>query len=344
VIVEPARESLPKVRLSTDVEEGNIRIREFAAEDYPALATIHNAIYPTTPTTEDECRERDLRRSPSSKHGRWVAVHDGRVVGVAQHLQVSGDGEPLILAVGVNVLPRFDQQEVLAALYGCVSEAAEPLLPIALEAYGCDNRPGYLEFLAGRGFQEYLRECDFELEVVSFDPTPFAGLEDELRSRGIELEAVSALTGDPERDRKLHLLYWDLFRDVPGEEDAKPTEFETWQRDYLNSPHALPEGYFVARRGDVYVGQTNLWKTEDAEVLYQKLTGVLPAYRRRGIALALKTRGIAFAESRRIRSIRTSNVAENRSMIAVNRRLGYRPLAEWSFLRRPCTQSSSPMS
>ena len=53
------------------------------------------------------------------------------------------------------------------------------------------------------------------------------------------------------------------------------------------------------------------------------LTGVLPAYRRRGIARALKLRLHAWARSTGVREIHTTVTSANPAMLALNDALGY---------------------
>ncbi len=57
---------------------------------------------------------------------------------------------------------------------------------------------------------------------------------------------------------------------------------------------------------------------------FSQMTGVLPAYRGRGIGQALKLLTIRFAKQNGQRSIKTINDVSNAPMIAVNEKLGFR--------------------
>ncbi len=67
-------------------------------------------------------------------------------------------------------------------------------------------------------------------------------------------------------------------------------------------------------------------------------TGVLRAFRGRGIGLMLKRQSLARAAAAGITQVVTHNDDTNAPMLAINRRLGYRPLAtsNW-WLREPDT-------
>ena len=64
------------------------------------------------------------------------------------------------------------------------------------------------------------------------------------------------------------------------------------------------------------------------------ITGVLPAWRRRGIALALKQAQIDAPRARGLTRLRTENALDN-PMRLVNERLGYRRDVDWLHLLGP---------
>ena len=96
-----------------------------------------------------------------------------------------------------------------------------------------------------------------------------------------------------------------------------------WERSNL-----VQDAWYVALDRGKYVGMTELWSNQaDPELFDIGVTGVLRPHRRRGIAMALKLRGIEFAQRRGIRELRTWNALDNGAILAVNRQLG--------FVRRP---------
>jgi len=59
------------------------------------------------------------------------------------------------------------------------------------------------------------------------------------------------------------------------------------------------------------------------DVYYNNLTGVHRDYRGRGLALAVKLKGIEYAKRRGAKSVLTHNDSTNERMLAVNRKMGY---------------------
>ena len=103
---------------------------------------------------------------------------------------------------------------------------------------------------------------------------------------------------------------------------ATPRPFADWMIDNVDGPNAAPDAYFIALDGARLVGCTSVTREGDDTVRIA-LTGVLPAYRRRGIARALKLRLHAWARSAGIREIHTTVTSLNPAMLALNDALGY---------------------
>jgi GNAT superfamily N-acetyltransferase len=102
----------------------------------------------------------------------------------------------------------------------------------------------------------------------------------------------------------------------------------------LYDPAAAPGAFFVAVEGTEggghYVGYTYHRRfPDDPTKLRIAQTGVRKGYRRRGIGLALKLRGIAYARDEGYRLLRTVNESNNRGILEINQRLGFARLPAW---------------
>jgi len=307
----------------------SLRIRSFTPEEYPVLCAIANAIEPEYPTSEEELRYDDEHRDPKCRFQRWMAEWDGVTVAFGDYVQSAGMYHPQKFSVGVSVHPEFQGRGIGSTLYRHVMEALEPFDPILLRAGVREDRARAVRFLQDRGYREVMREWESRLDSAAFDPTPFAGVEEGVRARGVEIRILRELESDPGRDRKLYELDFLLEQDVPATDVKTQPEFEPWVRRSLEHPCALPDAWFVAVHNGAYVGYSNLWASQAGEMLYTGLTGVRREYRRQGIALALKLRAVRYAQEQGGREVRTWNEVRNEGMLAINQRLGFVRQPAW---------------
>ncbi|MBX0327418.1 GNAT family N-acetyltransferase [Oscillochloris sp. ZM17-4] len=308
-------------------------IRPFSGgdADYAAAVDVVNAVFPEYPDTVDEWRFGDANRPAHIKMERWLAELDGATVAYGNYHQFEGMYHPRKFGVFIAVLPALQGRGVGAALYDHVVAALDRHGPISLRARAREDAARSLRFLAGRGYREDMREWESRLDVAAFDPAPYAGHEAALRADGLRIAPLAELLErDPDCREKLWALDVELTRDVPHPEPITATTRESFEAWIFNNPNFLPDGYFVALDGPDYVGSSALWRSQaDSGELYTGLTGVRRAYRRRGIALALKLRDIAYAREHGVRVIKTWNEANNRGMLSINEALGFVKQPAW---------------
>lgn len=313
-----------KVRTSTT-------IRPFAPGDYPALAAVSNAVYRDYPNSVDELRYWDEHRDPKCHFARWLAECDGQVVGLTEYGHSAGMFHPRRFFLGVTVHPDWQGRGIGAALYDHALASLAPFEPLSVRGEARSDWAQSLHFLAARGFEERMRAWESRLDVASFDPAPYAGVVERAQAGGIAFTTLAALAADPERDRKLYELDRELSRDVPHPEPQTPVSYELFADHVLRNPDLIPDAYFVAvdRATGEYVGTSQLWHSQGSDDLYNGLTGVRRSHRRRGIALALKLLGIAYAREHGRPTIKTWNESNNRPMLAINEALGFEKQPIW---------------
>ena len=292
---------------------------------YPGIATLYNSIDPELHLSASDFNEGDRLRDPTFKTQRWVAIEKDEIVGAGYYTQSIWFAHPRKFMIWVGVHPRHRRSGIGSALYETIIHGLQPFDPLALRCRTTDDCPQSIRFLEKRGFQEVIRDIPSELKVQAFDLTRFTGLEDRFRGSGISIKTLPELESDPERNQKLYDLDWEISLSVPGDLAAGMGRrgFEKYVEYAITGPSALPEGFFVATKGGEFIGLSHVLVSEKGISLYQGLTGVQPQYRRYGIGLAMKIRGIAYAQANGYTFIRAENDAKNIPMLAMNEKLGF---------------------
>ncbi len=311
-----------------------MKIRTYTTDDYPGIVNLHNTTYPDMPARVEDFIEDDQNRDPKCKYQRWVAVEDGQIVGTGAYLQELWIYHPQKFKLIGEVLPPYQRRGIGAALYDRIMEGLTPFDPIELRVQIRGDHPQSVHFFEKRGFGEYMRHRESHLDVMAFNPTPYEDLEDRLRAQGIKITTFCQLEGDPERDRKIYDLEWEVLKDVPDSADLTQVPYDRWHKDIIESPLFLQDGYLVALDGSQYVGMSNLWDDRVSDALNTGLTGVVRSHRHRGIATALKVRAIVYARAHGHPVIKTGNEVNNRPMLSINERLGFVPQTDWITLRK----------
>jgi GNAT superfamily N-acetyltransferase len=94
--------------------------------------------------------------------------------------------------------------------------------------------------------------------------------------------------------------------------------------EWLRVEASRPEGSFVALRGGEIVGYAGMWEHANGSATGEHgLTAVRRAYRRRGIATALKRTQLHWAAASGVRELVTWTQRGNEPMQGLNRKLGY---------------------
>ncbi len=193
-----------------------------------------------------------------------------------------------------------------------------------LDAEVRENAPDGLCFAERYGFQRDRHIFQSRLNLADFDERPFADAASRADAVGVRFVTLANLGDTDVARRRLHALNAALARDVPGHVgDFMP--FEQFQKTVCSASWYRPDGQIVAAAGDNWIGMAAIGYFAATNSMYNMFTGVDPAWRGKGIALALKLLTIAYARRYDADYISTNNDSENAPMLAINRRLGYQP-------------------
>ena len=251
----------------------------------------------------------------------FIASLDGAPAGCG-FVEPHGDNVAGPVAwVSVRVLRERRRRGVGTALFREVSARARAGGRDALIFTARHDDADSFDYLGKRGFAEVLRVRESVLDL------------EEASSRFRPPEGVEIVPLEEEHEPAMYAAALVFVRDIPtSEETLEIGDIEQWRRDQLPAL-AVRDCSFVALADGEVVGYAILVEHRDGVGL-NAMTGVVPAWRRRGVALAVKQATIDAAGARGMRQLRTANAMEN-PMRQLNERLGYRRDVDWIHLRGP---------
>ena len=182
-----------------------------------------------------------------------------------------------------------------------------------------------INLLKARGFDETITELDSRLLLSGMQATSPPSNVEALRKAGITISTLAKeREADPKYAEKLHQLQALLAED---DDDAsiKPPAYNAREaRLWLEMKYVLPEGYFIAKHNDDYVGVVDVnLRDKLPRGVNLNVPGVLPEFRRRGIGTCLMLHAIGYAAANGYAMLRTFNRASEKSTLKLNERLGF---------------------
>lgn len=304
-----------------------MRIRPFEPDkDRPRLAEIRSAVS-LEPVTAEQIKERQAAAPPDTvKHALVAETDEGLMVGYAAATYAPGFMQPGDFWVDLYVDKPDWGRGVGSALHTQVEEFALSHGGQRLSATIRDDYPSSLTFAEHHGYSMDRHLFASTLDATTFDEYPFAGAIERAEKAGIHFATFADFAGGENAERRLWQLETAAVRDVPGR-DAPDMAFADYREHVIEAAWFRPECYLLALDGDKWVGLCGLEYYEKAAgpIIHHNLTGVLPAYRGNGIALALKVLAVRTARALGVRYLRTDNDSQNAPILAINRKMGYVP-------------------
>ena len=324
----------------------DVALQEVREPDYEAVARLHTAAYPDTPTTAAEVRDWVREQVGRGLYSSWILATEQRteavVGGVWFHQRMV---HPQKYFLRGYVHPDWVHRGIGRRLMEAALEVLHARGAHEVKSFAREDQPRSVAFLQHAGFTETGRDFESRLPVAACDLTPFAGYVDQTRALGIELTTlVDELARDPTCLRGVYQAHCTLGFAMPREDPDLPAsasfeEYRAWQ---IEHPLVLKDAYFLAKRGDVFVGESAMKRSAvDGGVLHQELTAVVAEYRGRRVATALKVLTIQYAQRHGFREIRTFNSSLNAAMLAINTKLGFLRQPEWILFVKSLSNEST---
>jgi len=295
---------------------GGLLIRELRREDAEAVAALHLAVLPDQLETAERVWFWASRGLEREQWGQWVAEEDGEIVGSAWAAFEWSVATPGRGRFWVAVRRERRGRGIGGALYEVVDDYLRGRGAWRART-NVDGDPDGERFVRARGFE--LRGADrvsaLDLHGVEL---PGARLE-----AGFRLEPLGHVR---DRVEELFAVCAAGELDRPGDEPETALTLEDWKLDDFGVPDLSDEGSFVVLDDMRAVSLAFLCLDPARRLAYNQMTATLPELRRRGLALAAKVAAARWAAANGFERILTENDVRNTGMLAINERLGYRPI------------------
>jgi GNAT superfamily N-acetyltransferase len=299
-----------------------ISIRHATPEDFIRISEIQNLVSPERPQSAAELLEDSTNLDSKIKQQFFVALFEHEIQGFMMYTQHQDHFHPQHFWLRAAVHPDFRRLGIGTKLLKAIMQELTPFNPILLQCAAQENRDFSLKFLAHHGFSEEWRRVNMMLNLETFDAAPFTGLIEKLEAQGFLFKTIDQLHDDPDRDQKLCDLCNAISGDVPLGMPSTGLSLEQFKKSILEVSWAREAAFCVAVFDGQYVGVNNIGVDVNNNA-FVDLTGVLPEYRGRGLAQALKLIGTEWALTQGIKKMFTANDLVNAPMLAVNQKFGF---------------------
>jgi GNAT superfamily N-acetyltransferase len=281
-------------------------------QDEQLSLDVYNAVWPHAAFTIDEVHS--FKQSVRAHHD-VVARLDGAPVGSAFTVIVPHRSDRVLTIV--TVLASHRRRGIGGALYSSLSAWTAEHGIAEVEVPVLDDDAESLTFATRRGFVEERRELGVVLDVTGMEPPALDPPE------GVEIVSWAER---PELARGMYEVSLEAHADIPGLEDDEHESYDDWLAHDMQGSGDLPEATFVAVAGDEVIGYAKFALTAARPtVAFHDISGVKRAWRRRGVARALKTAQIRWAIANGFTELHTRNEERNEPIRRLNASLGYRP-------------------
>ena len=324
----------PSAREPGQTAKTSLELKKFQPTEYERYAQIRNSVFPDHPLSAQELKSFDDNLDKTKYYLQRYSCFNrdtGDIIGLADIAHMAWMFNPQRYLGRIYVDRDQQNKGVGQYLYENLIVFLADLNASEAWAFGKEDMPLSLSFLAKRGFRERFRTWESWLNQAIVNLSEYSHYSEKASKAGVEISTLAReLRDDPECYAKLYTLNQDLMADVPFPEPYTPLPYEQWLAFDMKDPGLLPEAYAIAKHGTQYIGLSTVRHLDkEPRGLYQALTGVRREYRGKGVALAMKLKVIEYARTNGYEKIKTENATTNAPMFGINMKLGFKRETGW---------------
>jgi GNAT superfamily N-acetyltransferase len=293
-----------------------MRISVASTDDAPRVAAMVRASFDDRLSTVAGWRYRMANTKPEDLNEYWRAEHDGELVGWAFGGRDSFAPAGTMGYAGIVVHPSFRRQGAGSALWDVLSAHLDEIGVPRIVAHSRADTYSKA-FAAARGFTLEATDTTSAIDPRALGDPPAP-------PDGIAIAPMAAFLDDPE---PVFVSDRESAQDEPGPSDFSGVTFESWRRLIWDMPDCDHELSVVALAGDAVAGTSFLYTDRETGRAMNAGTGVISDFRGRGLGLLMKQHSLALAAAAGITRVITQNDDANAPMLAINAKLGYKPLS-----------------
>ena len=286
----------------------HVSIQERRVEDIGPAVELLRMVHPARVITEAGSRHR-LLGAPPEGHASWWAARDGDTLVAWATAGVNYESSARSGYVGVSVLPSHRRRGVGTTLL----ERALAHLEGAPRILGSVDEDGRA-FAERHGFR-----LTHTRRISGVDPS--AVDTSELDSSGVEVVSLREI--GPEQTFGVDA---ESVLDEPGADPIDTVDYEQWVHDYWERPDFDFDAGRAAVVDGTPVAVAYVIVDHASHRALSAYAGTLRAYRGRGLARLAKLGVMRRLAELGVTLALTENDATNAPMLAINERLGYRPV------------------
>ena len=294
-------------------------IRSAVPDDAAALVALRALVYPYLVRGTASTRRTIIEPPPGEHWAGFVAEIDGRLIGWAgarQNVTTSeaGVGEISLL----HVHPDHRRYGVGSAL---LTASLQHLRRIGgIRRVRTWAQPASLDFARQHGFEPSRQVRYSVLDLRQSGPAALLGDDRIPEPDDVRLVPLSEVDA-----RSLYEVDSAATADEPGDLPQGETSYPTWKYDVWDDVGLDKKVSTAAIIGSAVVAFSLAQR--DGNRIWSDMTATVPQHRGRGLARLVKSETLRRAAAEGATVAYTANDESNAPMLAVNRRLGYRPMA-----------------